>query len=65
MTNSIIARRAAGLQEKGPRLKPVLKAVLVHAGLRLMASPRTGLLAMQLAQRVVTTLVRRGGLAGA
>jgi hypothetical protein len=46
-------------------LRPLLKGALVDAGLRLMASPRTGRLATQLVRRVVTTLVRRGGLADA
>jgi hypothetical protein len=65
MTIDIIPRWAKRRQEQGARLKPLMKAVLVHASLRLMASRRTGRLATQLVRRVVTTLVRRGGLASA
>jgi hypothetical protein len=46
-------------------VRPLLKAVLVEVGLRLMGSPRTGPLVTQLVQHGVTALVRWKGLADA
>jgi len=46
-------------------IRPLLKAVLVEVGLRLMGSPRTGPLVTWLVQQMVTALVRWRRLADA
>jgi hypothetical protein len=54
---SIIARLSTPFHGQVARLRPRLKAALVDAGLRLMASPRTGPLTTRLVQAVVTVVL--------